>query len=438
MKQYNKIIAGVIIFWLILSSLSSALLYFNDIKLMEKGYRIDINRINKLLSDGVNIKDIDFRDYEYVSNAELLTFPYSYKDLSDFFNGEGVPGGLDFAVQPLFINISNQNYNNNQALSYIRYTYQANDNTDFVLNTIVIINLSLFVMVILITSIMFYIKHSILKPFNQIVQMPYELSKGHLKVELKESKNRFFGKFIWGLELLRQNLETHRKRELQLEKEKKTMILSLSHDIKTPLSTIKLYSKAIYDNLYTTEQKKAEAARNIEEKANQIESFVGEIIAASTEDILDIQVDQGEFYLSQLVNQIRNTYEDKLRILKTEFIIGSFAEILLRGDLERLAEVFENIIENAIKYGDGRFIKISFTDEDYCKLITVTNSGQPIPSTEFVHMFESFWRGANSINKDGSGLGLYICKEIMKKMDGDIFAESTADTMSITVVVRYS
>lgn len=436
MKHYNKIIAGVIIFWIILSSLASALLYFNDTRPIEKGYRIDINRINNLLSDGVELKDNDFSEFEYVVNIETLTYPYSYKDLSDFFNGEGIPGGVDFSVQPLLSNLENQN-SNNHALSYLRFTYQAHDDSYFILKTIIIINLSLFIMVILITSIMLFIKRSILQPFNQIIQMPYELSKGHLKVELKESKNRFFGKFIWGLELLRQNLETHKKRELQLEKEKKTMILSLSHDIKTPLSTIKLYSKAIYDNLYSSEQKKAEAARNIEEKANQIESFVGEIIAASTGDILDIQVTQGEFYLSQLVNQIRNTYEDKLRILKTDFIIDSVDEILLRGDLERLVEVFENVLENAIKYGDGRLIKISFTDEDYCKLITVTNSGQPIPSTEFIHMFESFWRGANSHNKDGSGLGLYICKEIMKKMDGDIFAENTAYTMSITVVTRY-
>ena len=436
MKHYNKIIAGVIIFWLILSTLASALLYFNDTKPIEKGYRIDINRINKLLSEGIDLKDIDLREYKYVVNVETLTLPCSDKELSAFFNGEGIPGGVDFSVQPFFSNIKNQNSSNN-VLYYLRFTYQAHDDTDFILKTIIIINLSLFIMVVLVTSIMLFIKRSILRPFNQIIQMPYELSKGHLKVELKESKNRFFGKFVWGLELLRQNLETHKKRELQLEKEKKTMILSLSHDIKTPLSTIKLYSKAIYDNLYRSEQKKAEAARNIEEKANQIESFVGEIIAASTGDIFDIQVTQGEFYLSKLVYQTRNTYEDKLRILKTDFIIDSFDEILLRGDMERLLEVLENIIENAIKYGDGRYIKISFTDEDYCKLITVTNSGQPISSTEFIHMFESFWRGANSRNKDGSGLGLYICKEIMKKMDGDIFAENTADTMSITVVVRY-
>ncbi|MHB8064930.1 MAG: ATP-binding protein [Ruminiclostridium sp.] len=53
-------------------------------------------------------------------------------------------------------------------------------------------------------------------------------------------------------------------------------------------------------------------------------------------------------------------------------------------------------------------------------------------------MFESFWRGANAHEKNGSGLGLYICKEIMKKMDVDIFAQSTEEAMSFTVVVRYS
>lgn len=97
------------------------------------------------------------------------------------------------------------------------------------------------------------------------------------------------------------------------------------------------------------------------------------------------------------------------------FSIDKSDDILLRGDPERLSEVFENIIENAIKYGDGKYINISFSDEEYCKLITVANSGSPIPETQFIHMFESFWRGENANDKKGSGLGLYICKEIMKK-----------------------
>jgi signal transduction histidine kinase len=293
-------------------------------------------------------------------------------------------------------------------------------------------------MALLIIITLFFIKNSILKPFNEIVHLPYELSKGHLKMEIKENKNRFFGKFLWGLDLLRESLETHKKREMQLEKEKKTLILSISHDIKTPLSTIKLYSKAIYDNLYESGESKAEAARQIEQKADQIESFVEAIIATSTENLLEIQVNMGEFYLKTLINQLCKTYADKLKLIRTEFYIDHFEDVLLKGDIERLIEVFENIIENAIKYGDGKYIRITFADEDYCKLITVTNSGRPIPGTEFVHMFESFWRGANSHDKNGSGLGLYICKEIMKKMDGNIFAANTDDSMNFTVVVKYS
>jgi len=83
-------------------------------------------------------------------------------------------------------------------------------------------------------------------------------------------------------------------------------------------------------------------------------------------------------------------------------------------------------------------IGVSFGDEDYCKLITITNSGNPIPETEFIHMFESFWRGSNAYEKPGNGLGLYICKEIMKKMDGDVFVQSTGNSMGITLVIRYS
>lgn len=349
-------------------------------------------------------------------------------DSFKFFAGKNVPRLFEYTIQPIF--------KDHKLTGYIRFIYSS-DNQPNLLNAISILNISLLIMSLMIIITLFFIKNSILKPFNEIVQLPYELSKGHFKMETKESKNRFFGKFLWGLDLLRESLEGHKRRELQLEKEKKTLILSISHDIKTPLSTIKLYSKAIYDNLYESGEGKAEAARQIEQKADQIESFVEEIIATSTENLLDIIL-PGEFYLTELINRIGKTYMDKLKLIRTEFCIDHFEDVLLEGDIERLIEVFENIIENAIKYGDGKYIKITFADEDYCKLITVTNSGQPLPGTEFIHMIESFWRGANSHNKNGSGLGLYICKEIMKKMDGDIFTSSTKDSMSLTVVVRYS
>lgn len=428
MKHFRKIIFGVFIFWLLLASISSYIMYKESKEKHEKGYNIDINRIVYALSKNKSIDKINLANYPYVKDIQIIYISSAEKEISDFFAGVGVSRNMDYRVRPLF--------QDGELLGFTRFIY--NIGNPAIYKLLLLYNIFLFIMTLSILIILSYIREKILKPFHEIVDLPYELSKGHLKTEIKENKSYFFGKFLWGLDMLRENLEAHKIKELKLEKEKKTLILSISHDIKTPVSTIKLYAKALYDNLYDTEEKRIEVAKGIEEKANQIEGFVRAIITTSKNDILDITVDSGEFYLSDLVNKLLKTYEEKLKLLNINFQVDEYDDILLKGDLDRLIEVMENIFENAIKYGDGRRISITFGDEDYCKLITITNSGLDIPETEFVHMFESFWRGSNSFEKPGNGLGLYICKEIMKKMDGDIYVQSTSNSMGITLVVRYS
>ena len=98
--------------------------------------------------------------------------------------------------------------------------------------------------------------------------------------------------------------------------------------------------------------------------------------------------------------------------------------------------MLQNIIENAIKYGDGHYIRLTFSDEEDCRLITVTNSGCTLPEQELVHIFDSFKRGSNVGSKSGSGLGLYICRQLMDAMKGDVFAEIQGGDMCVTVVCR--
>ena len=119
-----------------------------------------------------------------------------------------------------------------------------------------------------------------------------------------------------------------------------------------------------------------------------------------------------------------------------DFTVENYSNKLVKGDLDRGFEVIGNIIENAFKYGDGKEIKISFYEEDYCQLIKIFNSGETVSSNEFNHIFDSFYRGSNGTNNEGNGLGLYICNYIMKKMDGDIFAECEGEGMSFTLVFR--
>lgn len=130
---------------------------------------------------------------------------------------------------------------------------------------------------LLLIATMIYIREKILKPFFQLREIPYELSRGNLTVSLKENKNRYFGRFIWGVDLLRETLEQRRQRELELHREKKTLVLSISHDIKTPLSAIKLYARALSKRLYEP-GRVAEIAGCIMAKTSEIEQFVSQII----------------------------------------------------------------------------------------------------------------------------------------------------------------
>lgn len=296
------------------------------------------------------------------------------------------------------------------------------------------VNLLLCAMAAVILGVMLYIRIKILGPFERLTNVPYELSKGNLTAPVKETKNRFFGRFLWGVDLLRENMEQQKERELSLQKEKKMLLLSLSHDIKTPLSAIMLYAKALSRGLYSDKEKQLEIAESIGAKADEIEGYVSQIITASREDFLSLDVQIGEFYLSSLVRNIQQYYTEKLSLVKTDFTVAGYTDCLLTGDPDRSIEVIQNIMENAIKYGDGKQIALEFSEEDGCILVSVRNSGCSLADEELPHMFDSFWRGTNAGSQKGSGLGLYICRQLMHKMNGDIFAEIRNDFMCVTAV----
>lgn len=302
--------------------------------------------------------------------------------------------------------------------------------------SLLIMNVGLGIVFLLTLFLLLFVGKKVLKPFHNMTNLSYELAKGNLSTPIKEEKSKFFGRFLWGMDMLRENLESNKEKELAFQKEKKTLILSLSHDIKTPLSAIKLYTKALSQNLYYTEEKRTEALQGIDKNVKEIEKYVSEIVAASREDFLNLEVNVGEVYLSQVMATIQTYYQDKLSTLHTKFIVEDMEECLLRADKDRLVEVLQNMLENAIKYGDGKEIRITLREEEDCKLLSVENTGCSLKEEELPNLFDSFYRGSNSQGVKGSGLGLYICRELMKKMDGEVFAEIKNGSFLVTAVVQ--
>lgn len=137
-----------------------------------------------------------------------------------------------------------------------------------------------------------------------------------------------------------------------------------------------------------------------------------------------------------MMQALKLYYKEKFADLHTDFQMESFADYLLYGDLDRAVEVGQNVLENAIKYGDGKYVHISFSEEEDHSLITIENSGDGLKEEELPHIFDAFYRGSNHAGVRGSGLGLYICKELLHKMDGDIYAKTPETGFAVTIVLR--
>lgn len=403
MKSFNKVIVAALVF--IILAFSAVNFIPKISKDSASILNVEINRIVREIEESGTVPDTD----KYTSVLGV------YKQIGDedFFVSEN-----DYVIREI-----------DGELYRIEYLEQTENTNEMLYVNIALGVFSLFTMLVL-----FYIRQNILKPFSEITNLPYELSKGNLTMPLKENKNRFFGKFLWGLDMLREKLEASKQAELELKKEKKTLLLSLSHDIKTPLSAIKLYAKALSNGIYKEPEKQQEVYESINIKADEIEKLVSEIMRNETEDIIAFDIKNGEFYLSEVIDYINTFYTDKLT--NTDFSIAKYSECMLSGDPDRLTEVLQNIIENAIKYGDGKSISLSFSDEEDCRIITITNSGCTLDKSELAHIFDSFYRGSNVGSKSGNGLGLYICRQLTRAMGGDVFADINGNDMSVSVVCK--
>lgn len=422
MKKYNRLIVLSVMLYL-LAALWTAGASYRETADGEKSYKVEINRIYSSLSGGISPDKLDLRSYKYVQAVSFLALDElgDQDRTSEFYDSSG-SGEMEF--RPL--------YTEGKLAGFLRFDY---DRPQFHQKKIILLTqISLGLMEVFLLCILFYLKYRLIRPFHRMSRLTYELAQGHFKGDVKEEKSRFFGRFMLGISQLKDTLEVTKKRELELQREKKLLLLSLSHDIKTPLNTIRLCGKALEEELYKTEEQKRHAVLQIEAKAEEIERYVEEIMKNTREDILDISVENREFYLDELVTRALDTYREKCGIHHLELNVGDYENRLLKGDLERALEVFENIFENAFKYGDGRKIEVTFSEEDYCQLIRIFNSGIPVTDNEFNHIFESFYRAENSRGKKGNGLGLYICREIMRKMGGEIFAEKQKDGMAFVLV----
>lgn len=273
----------------------------------------------------------------------------------------------------------------------------------------------------------YYLYKNILKPFGEMKQVAEKISCGNFDVPLIIDKNHIFGAFTESFDLMREQLLLARKREAMANQNRKELVASLSHDMKTPITSIQLISELLLELIKEEKIKQKIAAIN--QKAQQIDVLITNLFHTTLEDLEHLTVAPAELYSSQLKPMIET--EDYYNKVSLEAI----PDCLLSVDLLRLSQVINNVLYNSYKYANTP-IRITASLSEAHMRLDIRDSGPGVPEEELPFLFNKFYRGKNAATKHGSGLGLYISKKLMKQMEGDIACTCLKDGFCVSLFLK--
>lgn len=325
-------------------------------------------------------------------------------------------------------------YLDGELRAMVRYSYDNTSNT--MLMIAVIGTITLFYLFALVYGVYFYL--NIIKPFRELSEYPERMARLQTKQKLPESKSRYFGKYIWGMNMLSNQLEINREHIAKHEYQRQTLLASIAHGVKTPVANIRLYAEAIIMGLYSdggSESVSADIAKKIDKNAQKIEALVVEMLETSVTSLMDYEPEIEHFYLGELAGLIEKEFGDRLNIQRIPYTVECDSGYMASSDKWALFRVISQLLENAMKYGSGEGLSISMAAQDEGFCISVKNKGKLLPEKELPYIFKSYWRGSNAESKEGSGIGLYVASETVKRLGGTIQARRLEKTSEMEFVI---
>jgi two-component system sensor histidine kinase VanS len=232
------------------------------------------------------------------------------------------------------------------------------------------------------------------------------------------------------------NLEKQKKAALDAEQRKNDLVVYLAHDLKTPLTSVIGYLSLLAEAPDMPPEQKAKYVGITLEKAHRLEQLINEFFEITRFNLQTIVLNKERINLLFMLQQLADEFYPLLTPQRKQVVVNVPDGLTLRGDADKLARVFNNILKNAIAYSyENSVVDISAEQQDKSVVITFTNQGNPIPQAKLETIFEKFYRldSARSTNTGGAGLGLAIAKEIVNAHDGTISVESNKENTTFTV-----
>lgn len=262
--------------------------------------------------------------------------------------------------------------------------------------------------------LMFIIWYFYIRPFNKLSDFAASVSKGNLDVPLNMDRHNYFGAFTESFDRMREELKLSSEREAAANRSKQELVAEISHDIKTPVATIKATCEVM--EIKYKEDDIQEKVSVIKSKATSVEHLIDNMFRATLDDLDELKVmprEECSLIIEDMLAGLRfyGTVEQK----------GSVPECLILVDRLRLEQVIDNIAGNSFKYA-GTTLEVSYkSDADNIRVI-LSDRGPGVPEKELAMLTTKFYRGSEAAGsgKDGSGLGLYLASRFMEKMGGGL------------------
>ncbi|MDQ0360946.1 HAMP domain-containing sensor histidine kinase [Breznakia pachnodae] len=295
------------------------------------------------------------------------------------------------------------------------------------------LGISYIALLLLIGILYFYLYSRLIRPFKKMEVFAQEIANGNLDFPLLESRGQLFGSFNWAFDHMRYELKRARENEQIAILNSKTMIATISHDIKTPIASISAYSEALQANLDNTTEKRERYIQVILHKCSEVTQLTNDLFLHSLSDLEELAFTMTNEDSKQLINELKNDwilqYGDRIELS------NNLPMIQVSVDKRRFTQAMENIISNAMKYTEGN-VTVSFHEsEDYFS-VSIKDNGSGIQDVDMPFIMDKFYRGKNTENKPGAGLGLFIVQDIMNKMNGKIELNNSPSGLEVILSLQ--
>ena len=242
------------------------------------------------------------------------------------------------------------------------------------------------------------ISRSVLVPLDELNRATESIAKGDLDFVIKYKRNNELGRLCQAVETMRDKLKASIEERLASERQRKEMIGVISHDLRTPISSIKGYVEALQDGMARDEEQFQRYLKVIHDKTNRLDALIDDLFLYSQMELgnlkMNLELADSRVMLEDIMNSVSMDLENETM----EMVVKRpFPSVWVRADIKRINQVVDNILQNAVKYAENcGVIEVMATVDDGYLEISISDNGIGIAREDLSHIFELFYRGEKS------------------------------------------